>query len=89
MAPWKHKDSTPSGMCHHAENMKKLKNMVCNDYQYNFLGNEPLKVITTGKEIPNVAKHMLSCADLESECVKIFVEKCLVKQEMSVFDKIT
>ena len=35
--------------------------MVCNDYQYDFFQSEPLKAITTGKEVPNdVAQHMLS-----------------------------
>ena len=90
MAPSTHKCSTPSGMRRHVENMKKLKNMVRNDYHYDFFANEPLKATTTGKEVPNdVAQHMLFSADAGNECMKTFVEKRLVKQEMNVFDKIT
>lgn len=55
----------------HAKNVKKLKNMVCNDYQYDFFQSEPLKAITTGKEAPyDVAQYMLSSVDMGNECVK-------------------
>ena len=51
--------------------------------------NEPLKTIITEKEVPNnVVQHMLLSADVGNECVKTFVEKQLVKQEISAFDKI-
>ena len=36
-----------------------------------------------------MVQHILSSADVGNQCVKTFVEKCLVKQETSVFDKIT
>ena len=35
-----HKDSTPSGIRRHAENVEKLKNTVRNDYQYDFFATE-------------------------------------------------
>ena len=69
---------------------KNKKNMLCNDYQFDFFANKPLKAITFGTEGPgNVAQHMLSSADVGIDSTKKFVKKGLVKQEMSVFDKIT
>ena len=32
-----HKASNTSGMCQHAQNVRKMKNMVCNNYEYVFL----------------------------------------------------
>ena len=32
-----HKASTTSGMCQHAQNVRKMKNMFCNNYEYVFL----------------------------------------------------
>ena len=52
IAPSTHKDSTPSGLRRHADNVGKLKSMIRNDYQYQFFANEQLKAITTGKEVP-------------------------------------
>ena len=72
----------------HAENVKKLKNKICNNYQYDFFVNESLKAIRTGKEVLDVAQNMLSCAGAGNEHMKTFVEKSFVKQEISVFDKI-
>ena len=69
-------------MRRHAQNVRKMKNIVCNDYQYDYFANEPLKAITTGKEVHYVAQHMLSFADVGNECVTILVENCLVKQKM-------
>lgn len=63
--------------------------MIRKNYQY-FSENEQLKSIATRKEAPNdVVQQMLFFADVGNECIKTFVEKCLVKQEVSVFDKRT
>ena len=48
-----------------------------------FFANEPLKAISTGKEVPeDVVKDMLSSAEVGNECMKKFVEKRPVKQEI-------
>ena len=63
--------------------------MVRNNYQY-FFENEQLKSIAARREAPNdVVQQMLFFADVGNECIKTFVEKCLVKQAVSVFDKRT
>ena len=63
--------------------------MIRKNYQY-FFENEQLKSIATRKEAPNdVVQQMLFFADVGNECIKTFVEKCLVKQAVSVFDKRT
>ena len=55
-----------------------------------FFANKTLKPIATGKEVHcDVAQHRLSSAHVGNECAEIFVEKCLLKKEMSVFDKAT
>ena len=55
-----------------------------------FFANETLTTITSEEEVPNdVAQHMISFANVKSESVKTFVEKRLVKEEISVLDKIT
>ena len=52
--------------------------------------NVPLKTFPTGKEVhDDVTRHILSSADVGNDCAKTFVEKGLVKQEMSIFHKIT
>ena len=55
-----------------------------------FFVNESLKAITNGREAPNdVVQHMLYSAGVGNGCMKTFVEKCFVKQDISVFNKIT
>ena len=64
--------------------------MIRNDYQYDFFSNEHLKTISTGIEVPEaVTQNMLSVAEIGHKCYKTYVTTRLVKQEKSMFDKIT
>ena len=89
VAPSVHKDSTPSGIRRHTENVMKLKNVIRNDYSYDFFGNEPLKAITTGKEVPvDVVEQMISSSEIGNDGLKKFIKDRLVDQNTSFFSKL-
>ena len=84
VAPSTHKESTPSGIRRHSENVMKLKNVILNDYAYDFFGNESLKAITTGKQVPaDVVEQMISSSDIGNDGLKKFVKDRLVDQKTS------
>ena len=69
VAPSTHKDSTPLGKRRHCENVVKLKNVIRNDYKYDFLSDGPLKAITSGKETPEeVVNQMMSSTETGNQC---------------------
>lgn len=85
-----HKNSIRSGICRDDKNVKKCKLWLAMIINMIFFANETLTTITSEEEVPNdVAQHMISFANVKSESVKTFVEKRLVKEEISVLDKIT
>ena len=88
--PSAHRDTTPSGIRRHCENVLKLKNVVRNDYKYDFFGDGPVKAITSGKEAPvEVVNQMMSSAETGNQCLKSFMKDRLVTQDISFFHKIT
>ena len=90
MGPSTHKDSTPSGLRRHTDNVVKLKNNIQNDYQYDFFAKEPLKAITTGKEVPyDVTQQMLSADEVGNKCKEKHVTERHVEKTKSMFDNIT
>ena len=52
----------------------KLKSFIRNDCAYDFFGNESLKAITTGKQVPaDVVEQMISSSEIGNNGLKKFV----------------
>lgn len=87
-----HKDSTASKIRKHFNNVNKLKEIRHTDYGYGFFANGPVKMISTGKEIPedvvlifrfNDRKQMFykSCTRTSCNKIKIGIAKVLKKSK--------
>ena len=87
-----HKDSTASKIRKHFNNVNKLKEIRHTDCGYGFFANGPVKMISTGKEVPedvvlifrfNDRKQMFykSCTRTSCNKIKIGIAKVLKKSK--------
>ena len=84
-----HRESTPSGIRRHADNVSELKLTACETYQFQFFSGPP-RAISTGKEIDaSVISGLLSNAEHGNQAFMEFTKERLITGKSSLFHNIT